>query len=95
MDAKNIEGLKKTLGINESNSTESTEKYVNLINLVFIEKLINVESYEEDADQMVWSFEDGTIIKLGPEEIVELMSLIMKSASGIPPGSIDGFHNMN
>jgi hypothetical protein len=97
MGVENIEALKKTLGINQSNSNEATDKYLNLVDLVFMEKRGYVENYNDDKDEMVWSFDDGTIIRLSSYEIVEFMSLILEAdpvnrKDDRNPG---GFFNMN
>jgi hypothetical protein len=77
MGSENIRGLKKAFGLDETNSTEITDRFMGLIDFVFIEQKVYVEHFDEDKDEMVWSFEDGDIVRLKTKDVIEFVGMIM------------------
>lgn len=75
MGISNIKRLKKRFNIKRDDGT--TDKYFDLIDKVFYDKIIYAEEYDEEHDVMKWQFEDGKSIFMNSNEIVNLLLFLM------------------
>jgi len=75
MSIQNVERLKKRFGLEKSG--EFINKYFLFIDLIYYERLIVVEHFDEDKDEVTWSFEDGTIIKMDMEDMANTLLFVL------------------
>ena len=76
MGLENIKKLKSRFGIKKDD--KSTDKYFELIDLIYYEKRYFVEDYDSEKNIMSWSFEDGIILKLHSDELLNFICFVLE-----------------